>query len=161
MCHGLSPSPCISCTRSGLFWTSLSLYFNMMFVCSDHFLTNGDISLLRQLYSKDTVLFNLTISGNDAFSALPDVCRKLVKPVIWSTNTDQRYLYSFWVLFVLCWVKLNNNTCYSFQQHEKWNLPFSSVLLLISTDSTFPNDLKRSLCTCHSEKRRFNFNSAC
>ena len=60
----------------------------MMFVCSDHFLTNGDISLLRQLYSKDTVLFNLTISGNDAFSALPDVCRKLVKPVIWSTNTE-------------------------------------------------------------------------
>ena len=83
----------------------------------------------------------------------------------WSNRSSgvqiQRYLYSFWVLFVLCWVKLNNNTCYSFQQHEKWNLPFSSVLLLISTDSTFPNDLKRSLCTCHSEKRRFNFNSAC
>ena len=39
----------------------------MMFVCSDHFLTNGGISLLRQLYSKNTVLFNVTISGNDAF----------------------------------------------------------------------------------------------
>ena len=98
LCHGLSPSPCISCTCSGLFWTSLSLYFNMMFVCSDHFLTNGDISLLRQLYSKDTVLFNLTISGNDAFSALPDVCRKPVKPVIWSTNTEIFVL----VLGVIC-----------------------------------------------------------
>ena len=37
LCHGLSPSPCISCTHSGLFWTSVTLYFKMMFVCSDHF----------------------------------------------------------------------------------------------------------------------------
>ena len=124
------------------------------------FLTNVDISLSRQLYSKNTVLFNLTTSENNAFSASCNICRKLVKPIIWSTNT-MRYLYSFWVSLVVCWVKLNNNTCYFFQLHEKWNLPFSSVLLLISTDSTFPNDLKRSLCMCHSEKRRFNFKSAC
>ena len=64
------------------------------------FFFNVDISLLRQLYSKNTVLFNLTISGNDAFSALYDVYREPVKPVFWSTNTV-RYLYSFWVLFVL------------------------------------------------------------
>ena len=29
-----------------------------------------DISLFRQLYSKNTALFNLTILGNDAFSAM-------------------------------------------------------------------------------------------
>ena len=159
MCHGLLPSPCISCTRSGLFWTSLSLYFNMMFVCSDHFLQMvtfhcwGNFILKTRFYS--------TLQYREMMHFLP--CPTFVEN--WSNRSSgvqiQRYLYSFWVLFVLCWVKLNNNTCYSFQQHEKWNLPFSSVLLLISTDSTFPNDLKRSLCTCHSEKRRFNFNSAC
>ena len=37
------------------------------------FLINVEISLLRQLYSRNTVLFNLTISGNDAFSAMCNV----------------------------------------------------------------------------------------
>ena len=41
-----------------------------------------------------------------------NVCRlKPVKPVFWSTNTV-RYLYSLLALFVLYWVKLNNNRQY-------------------------------------------------
>ena len=53
---------------------------------------------------------NHATSGNDAFSAMCDVCRK---PVFWSTDTV-KYLYSFCVLFVLCWVKLNNYTYFQF-----------------------------------------------
>ena len=47
-----------------------------MFVRLDYFFFNVDISLLRQLYSKNTVLFNLTISGHDTFSALCDFYRE-------------------------------------------------------------------------------------
>ena len=49
----------------------------MFFLCSIYmfwlFLINVEISLLRQLYSRNRVLFNLTISGNDAFSAMCNV----------------------------------------------------------------------------------------
>ena len=37
--------------------------------------------------------------------------RKPVQPVLWSTNTAW-YLYSFWALFVLYEVQLDNNSCY-------------------------------------------------
>jgi len=40
-----------------------------------------------------------------------DICIKPVKPVFWSKNTVG-YLYSFWVLFVLYWMQLNNKTTY-------------------------------------------------
>ena len=57
--------------------------------------------LFRRLYSRNSVLFKLTIwvqffifFGNNAFSAVFDFCRKLVKPIFWSTN-NLRYLYSF------------------------------------------------------------------
>ena len=41
-----------------------------------------------------------------------DVCEEPVKLVFWSTNTG-RYLFSFWLLFALCWLELNNNKCFS------------------------------------------------
>ena len=55
--------------------------------------------------------YSLFSFKNNAFSVMCDVCRKRVKLVFWSTNTA-RYLYSFWVLFVLDWVKLNINSVY-------------------------------------------------
>ena len=110
MCHGLSSSPCISCTHSGLFWTSLSLYFKMMFVCSDHFWQmmtfhrQGNFILKTRFYS--------TLQYRKMMHFLP----RATFVENWSNRSSgvkipwDNYLYLFWVLFVICWVKLNNNT---------------------------------------------------
>ena len=61
---------------------------------------SGDVSLETRFYLSlqfgSNSLFSL---GNDAFSAMCEVCKKAVQPVSWGTNTV-RWLYSFWVLFV-------------------------------------------------------------
>ena len=71
---------------------------------------------MRWFYSRNLFIFKLKIwllpfisFENDAFSAMSDInfVENRSNPVFWSTNT-LRYLYSFWVLFVLYWLKLNN-----------------------------------------------------
>ena len=69
------------------------------------FLINVDVSLLRQLYSKNTVLFNLTISGNNAFSTMCNVCNTCSNR---SSRVQIPWDIAWEVLFVLYWVKLNN-----------------------------------------------------
>ena len=78
-------------------------------------LINVDISLFfRRLYSRNSFIFKLIICviflGKRCVTC--DNCRLIpVKPALWSINA-LRYLYSFWVLFVFHWVKLNNNMVY-------------------------------------------------
>ena len=69
----------------------------------------------------NTVFFNLTISGNNAFSAMCDVSRKPVKLVYWSTNTWDIctrfgcYLYSTeW-----SWIINHDTTGFSFLAGER------------------------------------------
>ena len=91
-------------TRSGLF-SSSQLYFEDIFnKCSQFIVDQATL-----FYKKHSFIqFKLTISGNDPLSLTCEVCRK---PVHWSTNTV-RYLYSFWALFVLYWMKLNDKVFY-------------------------------------------------
>ena len=61
---------------------------------------SGDVSIETRFYVSFQFSSNsLFSSGNDAFSAMCEICRKAVQPVSWGTNTV-RWLYSFWVLFV-------------------------------------------------------------
>ena len=108
----------------GAIWHHLNYYtaffqvcfhlFVVIFLCFDY-LRNVDILLLLcRLFCRSSVLLEVTTwllffpSENNAFSPMCDVC---TKPVFWGRNSV-RYLYSFWVLFLLCWVKLDNDARY-------------------------------------------------
>lgn len=60
---------------------------------------SGDVSLETRFYLSlqfgSNSLFSL---GNDAFSAMCEVCRKGVQPVSWGTNTEMVVL----ILGVIC-----------------------------------------------------------
>ena len=101
----LTPSQLLHCVLSGLF-SSFLLYFEILiFLCFDY-LSNVDILvLLCRLFCRSSVLLEVTTwllffqSENNAFSAMYEVC---TKSVFWGRNSV-RYLYSFWVLFLLYW----------------------------------------------------------
>ena len=59
---------------------SLLYFILMVFVCSDFFNMCRHCIVAEKIKIKNTFLFNLRLSGNDATSVLCNVCRKPVKP---------------------------------------------------------------------------------